>query len=159
MLAILSPFLGIFGSLLPRLVAFLEKRQELKHEIELTTLRMEMATRDAENQLVIKNIEADIAESKSVRSFDSDIDGGKFINALRASVRPVITYMFFLLFVSVKVAAAYTMIQNGDSIPVMLDAVWDDESMALFATIMAFWFGSRVLEKMGYGGMNSPRIR
>jgi hypothetical protein len=159
MLAILSPFLGIFGSLLPRLVAFLEKRQELKHEIELITLRMEMATRDAENQLVIKNIEADIAESKSVRSFDSDVDGGKFINALRASVRPVITYMFFLLFVSVKVAAAYTMIQNGDSIPVMLDAVWDDESMALFATIMAFWFGSRVLEKMGYGGMNSPRIR
>lgn len=159
MLTLLSPFLGIIGSLLPRAVTYFEKKQELSHEIELIKIRMEAASKDAENQLVIKGIEADIADAKSVRSFDSDIDGGKFINALRASIRPVITYVFFLLFVAVKTSAAYVMIQNGDSIPEMLDAVWDSETMALFGTIIAFWFGSRVLEKMGYGGMRSDRIK
>lgn len=159
MLTLLSPILGIIGSLLPRLVTLYERKQELKHEIELIRIRSEAAKESAERELVIKGIEADIADAKSVRSFDSDVDGGKFINALRASIRPVITYVFFILFVAVKVAAAYTMIKNGDSIPEMLSAVWDSETMALFGTIIAFWFGSRVLEKMGYGGMNSPSIR
>jgi hypothetical protein len=40
------------------------------------------------------------------------------------------------------------MIANGQSVPEMLDAVWDSETMALFSTIMAFWFGSRIIEKM-----------
>jgi hypothetical protein len=159
MLTLLSPILGIIGSLLPRFVTLFERKQELQHEIELIRIRAEAAKQSAENELVIKGIEADIADAKSVRSFDTDVDGGKFINALRASIRPVITYVFFILFVAVKVAAAYTMIQNGDSIPEMLDAVWDSETMALFGTIIAFWFGSRVLEKMGYGGMQPPTIR
>ena len=29
----------------------------------------------------------------------------------------------------------------------MLQAVWDPDTMALFSTIIAFWFGSRVMEK------------
>jgi hypothetical protein len=29
----------------------------------------------------------------------------------------------------------------------MLQAVWDVETMALFSTIIAFWFGSRMIEK------------
>jgi hypothetical protein len=28
-----------------------------------------------------------------------------------------------------------------------LKAVWDVETMSLFSTIIAFWFGSRVMEK------------
>jgi hypothetical protein len=40
------------------------------------------------------------------------------------------------------------MIQTGQSIPEMLKAVWDTETMALFSTVIAFWFGSRTLEKM-----------
>ena len=57
------------------------------------------------------------------------------------------------MFVAVKVAAAYVMLSTGQSVPEMLKAVWDPDTMALFGTIMAFWFGSRVMEKMGYGGM------
>jgi hypothetical protein len=29
----------------------------------------------------------------------------------------------------------------------MLDAVWDVDTMSLFSTIIAFWFGSRVMER------------
>jgi len=98
--------------------------------------------------LDLENIKADSAEGDSIRSHDASLDGGKFINALRAFVRPFITYTFFFLFCAVKIAAAYVMIQNGQSIPEMLKAVWDLETMALFSTVIAFWFGSRTLEKM-----------
>lgn len=148
MLTILSPLIGIVGSLLPSVVRIFERRQEMKHEIELTRVKIEASIQQAKVQLDIENVKADVEEGKSVRSHDRSIDGGKYINTLRASIRPVITYCFFFLFVAVKVAAAWTMIANGQSVPEMLKAVWDPETMALFSTIIAFWFGSRVIEKM-----------
>lgn len=148
MLALLSPLIGIFGSLLPSIVRIFERKQELKYEIELTKIKLDASLEAAKANLVLEEVKADIAEGQSLRDHDKSIDGGKFLNALRASIRPVITYAFFLLFVAVKVSAAYVMLSNGQSVPEMLDAVWDGETMALFATIMAFWFGSRVIEKM-----------
>jgi hypothetical protein len=148
MLGLLSPLIGIIGSLLPSVVRIFERKQELQHEIELTKIKLDGALEAAKVNVTLENIKADVAEGQSVRDHDKSIDGGKFLNALRASIRPVITYLFFFLFVAVKIAAAYVMIQNGQSIPQMLDSVWDGETMALFSTIMAFWFGSRVIEKM-----------
>lgn len=148
MLALLSPILGIFGSLLPSIVRIFERKQELRHELELTRIRMQEISLKGKLKADIENIKADVDEGKSVRSHDMSLDGGKFINALRASIRPVITYAFFLLFVAVKIAAAYVMLKQGQSVPEMLKAVWDAETMALFSTIIGFWFGSRVFEKM-----------
>ena len=148
MLALLSPLLGIFGSLLPNIVRIFERKQEIQYELQLTKIKLDAAKEQAEIQLSVENVKADVEEGKSVRDHDSSIDGGKFINALRSSIRPVITYTFFILFVAIKVSAAYVMIHTGESIPEMIRAVWDTETMSLFSTIIAFWFGSRVLEKM-----------
>lgn len=148
MLSLLSPLIGIFGSLLPSVVRIFERKQELKHEVEITKIKLDAAIKAAEANLKLEEIKADVAEGQSIRDHDKSVDGGKFINALRASIRPVVTYLFFFLFVAVKVAAAYVMLVNGQSVPEMLKAVWDSETMALFSTIMAFWFGSRILEKM-----------
>lgn len=148
MLTLLSPLIGIFGSLLPNIVRIFERKQEMKHEIELTRIKLDAAKENAKLELDTANVKADVDEGKSVRDHDSSLDGGKYINTLRASIRPVITYVFFFLFVAVKVAAAYVMLKNGQSVPEMLKAVWDPDTMALFSTIIAFWFGARVLEKM-----------
>lgn len=148
MLTLISPLIGIFGSLLPNIVRIFERKQEMNHEIQLTKIKLEAAKENAKLELDTANVKADVDEGKSVRDHDSSLDGGKYINTLRASIRPVITYLFFLLFIAVKIAAAYVMIKNGQSVPDMLKAVWDQDTMALFSTIIAFWFGARVLEKM-----------
>ena len=147
MLALLSPFFGILGSLLPSVIRIFERKQEIKYEIELTKIKLDAAERQADLQFNIETVKANAIERQSVLDHDKSRDGGKFINALRASVRPVITYSFFLVFVAVKIAAAWTMIANGQSMPEMIKAVWDPETGALFSTIIAFWFGSRVMEK------------
>lgn len=147
MLALLSPLFGILGSLLPSVVRIFERKQEIKYEIELTKIKIEAAERQADLQFNVEMVKADSQLRQSALDHDKSLDGGKFINALRASIRPVVTYTFFALFVSVKVAAAWVMIQNGDPVPEMLKAVWDIETMSLFSTIIAFWFGSRVMEK------------
>lgn len=158
MLTLLSPFLGILGSLLPSVVRIFERKQEMQYELEVNKIKLEAALQNAQIQIAVEDAKADVADAQSVRSFDSNVDGGRIINALRASIRPVITYVFFALFIAVKIAAAYVMIATGQSIPEMLKAVWDADTAALFGTIIAFWFGSRVMEKMGYGGMQANKL-
>lgn len=147
MLALLSPLFGILGSLLPSVVRIFERKQEIKYEIELTKIKLDAAERQADLTYSIEMVKGDAQSRQSALDHDKSLDGGKYINALRASIRPVITYTFFFLFVGVKVAAAYVMLSSGQSVPEMLKAVWDVETMSLFSTIIAFWFGSRVLEK------------
>lgn len=158
MLTLLSPFLGILGSLLPSIVRIFERKQEMEYELKLIDAKLQAASQEAQIQLSIEDAKADVEDAKSVRSYDNNIDGGRFINALKASIRPVITYVFFFMFVAVKFAAAYAMLSTGQSVPEMLKAVWDTDTMALFGTIMAFWFGARVLEKMRYGGMRDSSV-
>jgi hypothetical protein len=160
MLALLSPILGILGSLLPTIVRMFERKQEIKYEIELTKIKLDAAERHADIQFDLESIKANAVERQSLLDHDKSLDGGKFINALRASVRPVITYTFWMLFVGVKTAAAYTMIKTGADIPTMLTAVWDQETAALFATIVTFWFGSRVMEKQErQERINTPKVK
>lgn len=147
MLALLAPFFGILGSLLPSIVRIFERKQELKYEIELTKIKLDAAREQANLNFDIEVVKNNALERQSILDHDKSLDGGKFINALRASIRPVVTYVFFFMFVAVKVSAAYVMLANGQSVPEMLKAVWDVETMSLFSTILAFWFGSRVLEK------------
>jgi hypothetical protein len=147
MLALLSPLFGIIGSLLPSIVRIFERKQEIKYEIELTKIKLDAAERQADLQFDVEMVKNDAVSRQSALDHDKSLDGGWFINALRASIRPVVTYTFFFLFVAVKVAAAYVMLKTGQSVPEMLKAVWDVETMSLFSTIIAFWFGSRVMEK------------
>lgn len=146
-LSLLSPLFGILGSLLPSIVKIFERKQEIKYELDMAKITADAGKYTAEVQYDIEAIKANSIERQSLYDHDKSLDGGKFINALRASIRPIITYSFFLLFVAVKVAAAYVMIANGQDIPTMLDAVWDVDTMSLFSTIIAFWFGSRVMER------------
>jgi hypothetical protein len=128
-------------------VRIFERKQEIKYEIELTKIKLDAAERQADLTYNVEMVKNDAVSRQSALDHDKSLDGGWFINALRASIRPVITYTFFFLFCAVKIAAAYVMIKTGQSVPEMLKAVWDVETMALFSTIIAFWFGSRVMEK------------
>ncbi len=59
----------------------------------------------------------------------------------------MVTYVFFGVFILIKLVALGVMISNGVGVPEILDAIWDAETMSLFSTILAFWFGSRIMEK------------
>lgn len=148
MLALLSPLFGIIGSLLPSVVRLFEKKQDQKHELELRKLDIEAAKAGYEANLAVENVKADVAEGQSLRAHDSELDGGVVINTLRASIRPVVTYIFFGLFVAIKITAGFAMYHIGADVPAILKAIWDTETMSLFSTIIAFWFGLRTLEKM-----------
>jgi hypothetical protein len=69
-------------------------------------------------------------------------------DTLRYTVRPVVTYGFFILFLVVKIKGFYHGILV-DHTPViqLLPVIWDEGTESLFAAVLAFWFGSRAFEK------------
>jgi len=75
------------------------------------------------------------------------------VEALQASARPVITYAFFLVFAVLKISALVTLLQaDGVTLAAALQTTWNEETQALFAAVMSFWFGSRQITRMRRGG-------
>ena len=146
-LALISPLLGVFTSVIPGILEMFKQRQENAHERDMVKLRMEAAVQGVDLSIKLEEAKADANEGESVRQHDSSLSGGKFIDALRSSIRPVITYVFFILFVAIKVSALVVMLQSAVPITVALPAIWDTETTALFGAIMGFWFGSRTIER------------
>jgi hypothetical protein len=102
------------------------------------------------------NAQADLEDRKSSREeqqrlLEHDMKLGQqggFINSLRAFVRPFITYVFFSAFIGVKVVVVWHTVGSGGDLMQAIEVAWDDETEALFAAVMSFWFGSRAMPKM-----------
>ena len=146
MITLLGSLLGFGTSFLPEVLNFFKAGQDHKHKLESMQLEMELMTKRSELQLNIMDKQAEIKETEGLYKHDS-MDAGGFINALRGSVRPVITYVFFGLFVAIKITAIVALMNSGNDLGRSLSLIWDDNTSGLFAAIMSFWFGGRSISK------------
>jgi hypothetical protein len=147
MLTILSALGGLATSLLPDLIhGILGQRQDTRDKAqELAILRLQVERETAAGQreaaaqagrLAEIEVQADIAESAALNQRVAVV-GVPWVDALNASVRPVVTYCFFALF-TWHMGAGILGWPSGSG-------VWDAEVQALFAGIMGFWFGARAM--------------
>ena len=147
MMALLGSLLGFGSSFLPSVLDYFKANQQQKHRMEMMQLETEIAQRRSEMKLVELDKQADIEETKGLYAHDSSIDAGGFVNALRGSVRPVVTYAFFGLFVATKVVIMVKVTQAGGDWMSAVDLMWDGETSGLFSAVLAFWFGNRAISK------------
>lgn len=148
MLTLLGSLLGFITSAFPDFLKRWDDAADRKHELEIMDRQMELQRQGHSQRLEEIGVEADIAESKALYAYDSQPSGVKWVDALRASVRPVITYAFFILFATVKLAVLAKLLSNNIAVSDALIAIWDGETQALFAAVMSFWFGQRALAKL-----------
>ena len=146
MITLLGSLLGFSTSFLPEVLGYFRANQEHKHEMQKAQLQIDLMSKRAELKLEVMDREADIKETEGLYKHDN-IDAGGFINALRGSVRPVITYCFFALFVAIKVTALLALVKSGNELGQALSVIWDEATAGLFAAIMSFWFGNRAVSK------------
>jgi hypothetical protein len=146
MMTLLGSLLGFGTSFLPEVLNYFKASQDHKHKLERMKVEMDMMTKRNELKLNIIDKQAEIKETEGLYKHDS-MDSGGFVNALRGSVRPVITYCFFALFVAVQTVVILRVMAEGgnwaDAVPLM----WTAETQGLFAAIMSFWFGNRAVSK------------
>ena len=144
MLTLLGSLLGFLGSAFPQILKLFQEAHDRRHELAILNLQMEQQRQGHQQRLEEIQSDGEIKQSLALYQHDSQPAGYKWVEALRASVRPVLTYAFFLLFAAVKISGLYTMVGLDEmSLGVALPLIWDAETQALFAAIMTFWFGQR----------------
>ena len=149
MLTILGSLLGFAGSAVPSLIDMFKEKEDKKARVEMFKLQLEAKEKGVD--LDIKLMETKAAVEEQISLIEHDIalgQQGGFINSLRAFVRPFITYVFFITFIGVKVTLVWDTIKNGGDLNATLAVIWDEQTEALFAAIISFWFGSRAMPKI-----------
>ena len=148
MISLLGTLLGFGTSIVPEVLGYFKQKQANEQELNMLEAKAKYASQLSELKLKELDAEADIQETKSIYEHDRTIDSGAFINSLRGSVRPVITYLFFMMFICVKGVLMYALIANQIlDWTVAIEMALDSETQAIFSAIIAFWFGNRAMSK------------
>lgn len=152
MIALLGTLLGFITAMVPEILGLLKVKQDNGHEYRMIKLQGELASQQHIYKLQELNLYADVAESRALNE-RVRVVGITWVDALAASVRPVITYAFFLLYATVKIVSVVSLMdpslpwQQAMTFTQALIIVWNDEDTGLFGAVMAFWFGSRSMKQ------------
>ena len=171
MLTLLSTLISFLMGGLPKILDFLQDRQDKKHELNLAqmqiqrelemrklgfeaqervehihTQQLEIETKSAEKQSLVQ---AQQAEMQAIYAHDTSLNEGTstWMKNLRASVRPVITYGFFFLLLFIDIGLFAYGWNSGVPFTELAEMLWDSDTQALFASIIAFHFGGRAFGK------------
>ena len=148
MISLLGTLIGFGTSIVPEVLGYFKQKQANEQQLNMLEAKAKYASQLSELKLKELDAEADIQETKSIYEHDRTINSSPFIDSLRGSVRPVITYLFFIMFICVKATLMYALI-SGQNIDwtVAIETAWDTETQAIFSAILAFWFGNRAMSK------------
>jgi hypothetical protein len=160
MLTLLSTLLGFFSSGLPKVLDFFQDKSDKKHELELSRIQTERELQLAERGFIaqqkVEEIKLDqiqtqgyFEERQSLYQHDIEIGKGasQWVTNMRAMVRPTITFGLFALLVIVDIAGIWYAYTTGASFESMMALIWDDETQAIWASVIAFHFGTRAFQK------------
>tara|TARA_Y100001949_G_C15958944_1_gene318332 strand:- start:776 stop:1246 length:471 start_codon:yes stop_codon:yes gene_type:complete len=148
MISLLGTLLGFGTSIVPEILGYFKQAQVNKQELAMLEAKAKYAEQLSTLKVQELDAQAEIEETKGLYNHDRSIDAGGFVNALRGSVRPVLTYAFFSLFATIKGVTLYAMVStSGMDLTAGLLTIWDGETQAIFSAIIAFWFGNRAMSK------------
>ena len=148
MLSLLGSLLGFAGSAVPAITDHYAKKNEQKFELDKMRVAADIHKQGAADALIAFQAKAGDEEHARLIQHDISINQGQgWISALQRSVRPVITYSFFLLFVTIEVVLLRQAIEAGMSVSESILILWDEDTKSIFAAIISFWFGSRAIDK------------
>ena len=120
MMTMISTFLSFLAGGLPKILAIFQDRQDKKHELALVAAQKERELALAERgfiaqarveEIKLEQIQTQTAAEERQALYSHDVEIGKgasqwMIN-LRASVRPVVTYIFVLELVIINIAGMW----------------------------------------------------
>ena len=160
MLTLISTALSFLMGGLPKLLDFFQDKSDKKHEMAMAQLQMERELKMMEAgyaaQARVEEIrteqiamETQAQERQAMYAHDIEIGKGasQWVINLRASVRPMVTYLFVFLLIVVDIASIWWAWQSGAAFAESIVLIFDSDEMQILASIIAFWFGTQAFSK------------
>ncbi len=159
-MTMISTFLSFLAGGLPKILQIFQDRQDKKHELALVAAQKERELALAERgfiaqarveEIKLEQIQTQTAGEERQALYQHDMEIGKgasqwMIN-LRASVRPVVTYIFVLELVAINIAGVWYAYNTGVPFAAAMAEVFSDDEMLILSSIIAFWFGTQAFAK------------
>jgi hypothetical protein len=160
MMTMISTFLSFLAGGLPKILEIFQDRQDKKHELALVAAQKERELALAERgfiaqarveEIKLEQVQTQTAAEERQALYSHDVEIGKgasqwMIN-LRASVRPVVTYIFVLELVAINIAGVWYAYNTGVPFAAAMAEVFSDDEMLILSSIIAFWFGTQAFGK------------
>ena len=155
MLSLLGSLLGFGGSIIPYIRQFQRKsdqkfelkKLEVQAKIQSEQLQVQAKLQKELGKATLNLFEAQAKDKEHERLIQHDIGVATDTYFIGGLVRPIITYAFFLLFAVIEGTLLYGAIQAGTDFQEAINILWDEDTKAIFAAIISFWFGSRAIDK------------
>jgi hypothetical protein len=156
MMTMLSTFLSFLAGGLPKILEFFQDRQDKSHELAILRMQkereLELAAKGFASQEKIEEIKTEqvlaqtyAEERVALYKHDEAIGKGasQWIINLRASVRPVVTYIFVLELVVLNATGVWYAYSTGIPFAEAMNNVFGEDEMLILSSIIAFHFGGR----------------
>jgi hypothetical protein len=160
MMTLISTLLGFASGGLPKLLDVYQDRGDKKHELALMAANRDREIALAKEgfiaQAAVEEIKTDqiamqtqAQEKLAMWKHDMKIGEGAstWVINLRASVRPIVTYLFVGLLIVVDIAGIWYAYSTGVAFADAMTMVFSDDEMSILAAIIAFHFGGRAFSK------------
>jgi hypothetical protein len=160
MLSLVSSLLGFASAGVPRLLDIWQNKGDQKHELALMAMQRERELALAREGFVAQarveeirteqiEMQTQAQEKLAIWKHDSKLaeGGSTWVINLRASVRPVVTYIFVGLLVVVDIAGIWYAYSTGVAFAEAMELVFSSEEMAILSAIISFHFGGRAFSK------------
>jgi hypothetical protein len=160
MLSLISSLMGFAAGGLPKVLDFVQDRGDKRHELAMMAANREreiaLAREGFVAQARVEEIKTEqvamqtqAQEKLAMWKHDMKIGEGAstWVINLRASVRPVVTYLFVGLLIVVDVAGIWYAYSTGVAFAEAIEVIFSDDEMAILAAIISFWFGSQAFNK------------
>ena len=149
---LLGSLLGGVFRIVPEVMKLWDAKNEREHELamlgkemEFAQIKGEISMREQETVLMGKELDA-MTEALKEQG-ETARASGKFISAISAAVRPLVTYWFVTLYSIVKLASILMAVDAGANWKEVLVSSWSEDDMALLMMVLTFWFVGRVWDR------------
>jgi len=155
MIELLSLIGGGLFRLFPSILDFFSRKRDLEHELLLLDRQMDLEKlrwQAKEREIVLQSDATAEAEwAKALPAAMTQAQSGiRWIDAVNASVRPLLTYWWcLLLYTGYKAILVWVAIEDAEPLPVIAMTLVTEFDRAVIGSIIGFWFLDRALRKLG----------
>jgi hypothetical protein len=148
-----SLFGGLFR-LAPEVLKFFDRKDDRKHELAMYGLQIDLEKTKGQVKIEEKYIDYGIAQTQAIQTaFEGQAKEAaasyRWVAALSALVRPMVTYILFGMYVAFKITIIVHAVNSGANWIDIARNHWTPDDFAMLNMILTFWFLGRSIEKRG----------
>ena len=152
LITVASGGLGGLLRLAPEIMKGFDRKNERHHELAMTQLEIQIVEKRLEHEMRKVDAAMTMAEMDAISQAVKEQGqtaraAGKFVAAMSALVRPLVTYWFVVMYSAVKIVSMSMAIAAGIYWKEVLINSWTADDMAMLVMVLSFWFVGRTIDR------------